>query len=301
MYEIDEVIKKDQLENYLVHKGYYEKYNTISISDFSDHIEKSIKPNKDLLDAFYNYIITKYQVVIDRNIHSFFYDFEELVYGLDDKDSKRIALQKFNEIYRVINIKGLNFSNNYKSENGINITQSKGRMFMLFGIREAMKSSIGLQENIVSFLIGFDEYFTSPEFTDEEVFKDLIRFESNLKILVQLNEQYKFEPDYYFTNFKKYSDLFRKYKHIFKSVKIVQFVYELIEVNSSNLSSYNDSLYQVLKEYDLVKGTKENYIKFLKTEFDSKKKDIKIYAPDSNLEHDKRVKKIREKLSHLTS
>jgi len=62
------------------------------------------KPSNEAIEEFHEFIVMKYDRLISNGFVSFFRDFNNSVFGLSTEEQKRLALKKFNEIYKKVDV-----------------------------------------------------------------------------------------------------------------------------------------------------------------------------------------------------
>ena len=265
-----------------------------------DH--RIVEPNDSLVDEFYSFIMNdvfKYEILKGR--FEFFNFFNNQIYGLEFLEQKKIALVHFNKIYDENYLNVITHFNSSVSETGINHTYNYSKLQMLYYQLNGFKRNLINKIKLNRYLNGDKDFFTIERLRKEFDIEDEVEFETWVQILVELNDRFKFEEDLYFTKIRNEKDRYNRYTHIFKSFESLQFTSRKIEKFQDNKKANIESLYQVLVNHDLIKDHKENFISFLKNEFDIVISKIISYNENENYTHDDRVKLFTQEWYNLAS
>jgi len=257
------------------------------------------QPSQEFTDEFYEYVLEIYQIDIDNYFYLFFKDFNNRVFGMEHQDQKVIALEAFREIYDSIDIK-VDFVNKEISKNGIENAKEFNRFLKLKGMRSGVCSALATYENLISYLSGNEAYFKSSKFKEEETFLKMLNFESQLKVLVSLNDRYQFIEDIVNSKLGKLKDAYKLYENLFISFEVFDWVEGKIDSFTEEKPSHVESLYQSLLDLDLVSGTKKLFIDYVNNEHEMNLTKIRNYSQKNNRNHDFRVKKFRDELKEVT-
>jgi hypothetical protein len=108
-----------------------------------------------------------------------------------------------------------------------------------------------------------------------------------------------FEKDMYFSEESKLRELFNRYSHFFRDFEVFSFCHsQIVELKTKkikNMSSQMESLYDVLRDFDLIEKSKEDFKRYLFDIHKIKVAKIREYKPKSNLQHESRVAKFQQK------
>lgn len=258
------------------------------------------QPSQEFMDEFYEYVLEIYQIDIDNYFYLFFKDFNNRVFGMEYQDQKVIALEAFREIYDSIDIK-VDFVNKEISKNGIENAKEFNRFLKLKAMRSGICSTIAHYENLIPYLSGDEVYFKSSKFKEDEIFLKMLNFESQLKVLVSLNDRYQFIEDIAFSKLAKLKGAYQVYRNLFVSFDVFRFTNNFIEELIENHPSNIDSLHQSLLELNLISPKKEDFINYVNREHNIPITKVRNYPRESNRSHDFRLQKIKEELKELTS
>ncbi|UAM97275.1 hypothetical protein K8354_13225 [Polaribacter litorisediminis] len=301
-----DVPKEKQLE-ILVEAGVYVSMTVASSSELNVKegflylpdlgIEK--KPNQELKDEFYEYILEIYQVDIDTYFYVFFKEFNDRIFGMEHRDQRLIAIDIFREIYDLINVK-LDFQNKEISKNGIENAKEFNRFLKLKGMRNGVRSTLATYENLIPYLSGDEAYFKSSKFKEDETFLHMLYFEKQLKVLISLNDRYQFIEDLAFSKFGKLKDAYQVYQNLFVSFDVFVWVEYKIDNFTEEKPSHIESLYQSLRDLEKVSGTKKLFMDYVNNRHEMNMTKIRNYSEKNNRKHDFRVQKFREELKNLT-
>lgn len=261
-------------------------------------IATNIKPSNDLVYSFYEFLKTTFSIEIERPFLNYFSEFEETVFGLDIPSQRAIAIKDFKNYYnKVKGLKG-NLLRKEKSDNGIEQVTPINRFDFLKGRQLAIKNQVANIEKgyLNAYLEGDKSFFKKDTLLKLKDFKDLIEFESVLKILISLNGKFEFEEDYQFSELGLLKELFEMYTHIFHKKEVFIYAHKKIQSFNKNKPTNIGSLYDALIHFGLIDRNKANFIKYVAIEHKIKLSSIKYFERGQNLEHDLRVKKIKQEL-----
>lgn len=251
--------------------------------------EIDLKPTQAVINAFYNYLKQLFSREIDLPFLHFFNDFNESNYGLDKAAQYKIALGHFNELYKKIKVLEAGFVKREKDDNGIEQVKNMNRFDFLKGRQNGQKQQLATTENILQFLNGNATYFNSEQFKNNTTARQFIEFETNLKIMVSLNGQHKFEEDFHFTDLAILKNLFEKYGDTFKSFEVFIYIHKKIHGFTEAKIAHITSLFDALSEMKLVHNSKTNFLNYVNIEHQMGLMKLKFYEPEQNKQHDQRV------------
>lgn len=274
------------------------------IDPSSKETYRVITPTQDLKNEFYNYILNHFNEAVTEIKCQFYDDFNEEIYGLDLSNQKMIALKHFKEIYNDITVKveDIKLYNQVISENGVIHTFDYAKLKMLHSQQIINKTNLAISELLEHYLTGNQAFFEENNIIKQyKIVEDLLLFEIWKQVLVELNDRYGFEEDYYFTNKKVDIDKFNKYRHIFKSLESYQFTDRKIKSFEKDKKAHIESLYEVLIMNELIFDEKKIFISFIKEEYNFKPSKIISYVNKKNFTHDERVTFFNDEWQHLTS
>jgi len=282
---------EELLDFYITNELFYVSH-TYSIDKIGIENPKiDLKPRKEVINAFYDYLTA----ILDRNINQqflqFFSEFNDKIYGLGNKEQQKIALKQFNKLYKKIKVLEASFVKREKDDNGIEQVQNMNRFDFLKGRQIAEKQQVATKENILEFLNGNETYFKSEQFHNTPNTKQFVAFEANLKILISLNGQYKFEEDFHFTDLAKMKNLYNTYKDTFTNFEVFQYTYNKIQSFTETKIAHITSLYEALMEMNFIKNNNNNtFLNYVNLEHQMELTKLKVYEPKQNKQHDQRVK-----------
>jgi hypothetical protein len=293
------LLDKELFEERVREKGKV-KNGTIDSSTVETYIV--ITPTQDLKNEFYSYILAVYNSTIAEIKHKFYEDFNEEIYGLELVTQRTIALKHFKEIYKNISLKDITFLNEGVSDNGIKHSFNFEKIKMLYGQQRAHKNNLALTDTLEHYLTGNQTFFEENNIVEQyQIIDDLLLFEIWKQVLIELNDRFGFEEDYYFTNRNNDRIKFNEYKHIFKSLESYQFTDRKIKSFEKDKKAHIESLYEVLKARKIISNHKENFMIFLKKEYDITITKIIPYKEKVNYTNDERVVLFNQEWEALTS
>ena len=233
----------------------------------------------------------------------FFRAFNDAVFGLDPNQQKEIGLQNFLSIYDAVYCDLIEYIEQKKSATGIEHISAAGKMKMLYQQHEGFRQTVMMEMfKAVQYLTGDTTFYNKEniEYKFENIEK-VIAFETDVQILIQLNDRFGFEKDIYFTQIAEDKRKFEQYRHIFHTLEAYQFTNGKILSFVDNKKAQIESLYEVLVHLNLVKKHKENFMTFLVQEYNITITKIISYDKYSNYVHDERVSLFTKEFEELTS
>ena len=300
-----------EIANLLTNDGLFEKKliasgNSSNIKDgvleLTVNTDKIIiEPSKLLIEEFYSFIMNdvfRYSILQEKL--EFFTSFNNQIFGLEPKEQKKIALAHFISIYNDNYLNVFIPFKNKVSETGINHTYNYGKLQMLYYQLNAFKNNLADKIKLNEYLAGKKDFFSIENLLENYDLFDEIQFEIWVQVLVELNDRFKFEDDLFFTKIKQEKDRFNRNTHIFKTFESLQFTSRKIECFKTNHKANIESLYQVLVNQELIKEHKENFIEFIKSEFEITLSKIISYDENVNYTHDERVKLFNQEWLNLS-
>jgi hypothetical protein len=301
-------LSKEQQIAILLNSGVYTSNKvasspTLDIKDgvlYLPDISTEKLPTEDFKDEFYKYLLEIYKRDIDKYFYLFFIDFNDRVFGMEHISQKNLALEVFRDIYDKVDIKNINFPKIETSKNGIENVKEFNRFEKLKGIRSGFSSRLATFESLLAYLGGKKAYFTTDTFKEDETVLAMLDFESQLKVLISLNDRYQFIDDIVFSKIGKLKDQYKRYQNLFVSFEVFYFSYNFIEELTEYKPSNIDSLHQALLELNLIAPKKESFIIYVNEEHTIPITKVRHYERDVNRTHDFRLRKIKENLEQLT-
>lgn len=161
----------------------------------SGNYKTKLEPSKELLDAYYTFLLHTYQEYINTVFIDFFHLFNNQIVGLKKKEAKMIGRLLFLNIINNTHSPNFDIVHMLENPNGLPKVHNTPKLELYFIKREALKNralteySLGLD----SFLMGNSSNFNDKLINDVPIIKEIIQFEGELKILMALNEEYQFE------------------------------------------------------------------------------------------------------------
>lgn len=288
--QIDYLIEKGLFNLKLIAKGNSSNVKDGILEIIINQNDLIAKPNNDLVEEIYNYVISFFDYDILNVKYIFFKDFNEEIYGHDLSYQREIALKEFKKIHNNISVDTITLFEEKVSKSGIAHTQTSSKFKMLFGQQNANKINLVDTTVVNNYLIGNTKFFVKDFLLNKvKVINEVIYFETWLQIIVELNDKFNFEEDLYFTQIRFDKENFKKYNHIFKTLESYQFTNEKIKSFNKDHKAHIESLYEVLTEQKLIFDHKENFMLFLKKEYDLTISKIISYEKFKNYSHDERV------------
>ncbi|MGO4921383.1 hypothetical protein [Maribacter spongiicola] len=153
------------------------------------------EPSKELLNTYYMFLKQAYQEDINNVFFNFFHQFNNHIIGLKKKEAKRVSRLLYLNIINNKQAPSFDIVHMLENANGIPKLENTPKIDLYFMKRDTMKYRIieeypkGLDE----FLIGDTTHFEKNLKDNVSIIKEVIQFEGELKIILALNEEYKFE------------------------------------------------------------------------------------------------------------
>nr|WP_315161122.1 hypothetical protein [uncultured Flavobacterium sp.] len=194
------------LKNDLYPYLYIGEKNKIDLNNLLINEGKNIKlePTKILLDDFYESIIICYRLKIIDIKFIFFENFNEEIFGLDFNTQKSIALKHYKKIYKSIFEDNITYMpdddyGSYDFENDFLKVENKLKIVACNKIKYQHK--LATINPFFEYLTGDKSIFTKAFYKKNViVIEDTLKYEAKKMIMIELNNKFKFEEDFYFTN-----------------------------------------------------------------------------------------------------
>lgn len=299
---INFIIQKFYLGCLLVQKGIFEEtYVNDNVTDFeANEFEEDCNltfedfaidiyaPAKLSIEV-YNSIFWLFKNEVKDIKLSFFNKFREDIYGLNFDNAKKTALNEFKRIYKSLNIKNeqksleIGLGNNKR-------TFTPSFFYNLYFYRQRIINRLP-HHSYLPYLYGEFELYREYPYQDKETFKEILAFQINLEILMELNEEFKFEVDIYFNKifFFRLSSIIHNDFFVHEN----SFAFTMYTINNfSQINSTDvESLYGFLVKENLYIGKKTEFMKIINDEFKTNITKIRDYETNEN--HQLRVKNLK--------
>ena len=263
--------------------------------------QTDLKPTQIVINSLCDHSKELLSRKIDSPFLLFFTEFNENIYGLDKTAERKLALQRFKELYKKIKVLETSFVKREKDSNGVEQVKSMNRFDFLKGRQNAQKKELGTTENVLEFLNGNDTHFNSQKFIDNPNTKQFIEFETNLKVLVSLNSKYKFEDDFHFSDLGILKNIFEKYNDTFKLFEVFLYTYKKIQSFTENKPAHITSLFVALFENRFIPNSKKKFMNYVNVEHQLGLIRLKYYEPGQNRQHDARVQEFMSELEEYST
>ena len=299
-------LSTEEFANFMIDSGLFYLTNSYSMElkaaaiHFSDkEVSHNLLPSKDLERSFYNFLKEVFKSEIDLAYLKYFNDFNESIFGLAYEKQREIALDYFKTHYKSVKVLKADILLKEKSENNIDQVKSINKFDFLWGRQNAIKTSLWDFNNdyLHEYMNGNNDYFHNPGLLQEPSIKFFLEFESILKFLVSLNDTYKFEDDFRFSERAILKELYEKYDDLFMSFDAFEFAHNRIKQFTQLKSANCTSLFDALEALKLVINNKSNFIKYLQIEHNSNQTKLKLWQKWQNKEHHARVKLFTDELA----
>lgn len=276
IFEIDYAIENLNIIDYCKP----EDFQNLTFDDF----EGDISAPTILSLKTYNIIwqIFKHKV-IDIKLN-FFEDFRKISYGLNLEETKKNALLEFNKIYELIAFEKIEKSFEFeKSEKSSIFTPTP--LYHLYRERQRIINNLDFHVYL-PYLFGDLELYELVEYQNSDKLEELLSFQINLEILLELNARFNFEKDIYFNNIFYFRLKSISYLYYIKDTEPLAFClyifFNYYEIKATDV----ESMYAFLINNFFI-GKKTDFLKIINENFKTKFTKIRDY--ETNLEHDKRV------------
>jgi hypothetical protein len=161
----------------------------------NNQYKKIHEPTKELLNAYYSYVVHVYLENINSKFIDFFHSFNNQTLGLRKKDAKIIGRLHFLGLINNKHSPNFDIVRMSESSSGIPSVDNAPKLELYFIKQEALKYRLAheYEKGLYEFLMGNSDHFNNRSIGDNSIVQEIIQFESDLKILLSLNEKYKFE------------------------------------------------------------------------------------------------------------
>lgn len=152
-----------------------------------------MKYTQQVVNDLHSFLLDHYVNLIDGSFYGFFHDFNEESFGLGKKTARKLALQYYSQLSDSMITKSIRFIRVKTDKSGIESVKNLGKLEMLDGQRNALKSNLALSALMDYYLMGDKSYFSVDLIEEDKMLRHFVDFESSLKILLSLNQTYGFE------------------------------------------------------------------------------------------------------------
>ncbi|WP_276166441.1 hypothetical protein [Zobellia alginiliquefaciens] len=152
-------------------------------------------PDPNMTEEFYGFIVDVYQDIIENSLIGFYYVYEEDMMGLDEPDTRKVALEHYKRIAQLAIKNEFDILKPVNLPNG-HLSIRRAKKVELFELRkEALQERLATEcpVPLAHFLIGNVAYFEDSLIDKFPVLNETLKFEASLGILLTLNEQFQFE------------------------------------------------------------------------------------------------------------
>ncbi|WP_047247496.1 hypothetical protein [Maribacter thermophilus] len=278
---------------------YYDKGNKIWIVPVNENATKHLYYNltPHVLQEYYMFLKDHYQKKIDGPFLEYSLRLDDELYGLDRNSQNKIALKKFKDLFNTIDIFFVSPEKQI-SPQGIEHMQRISRTKLLHKAQNAMKQRQRIyDDSIKQFLLGNKEYFNDHLAENNTYIAFTIKFESELKILLSLNDRFKFEEDHYFGINAQLRQKYERHNGLSFNFSVFKFIHTVITGIEKHTHSHVVSLYYFLHSNQYIKEDAKAFQDFINAEYSLDLKRIKINNP-YNEKHLERIKKFTDLFSN---
>ena len=248
-----------------------------------------------LLQEIYDHICDLYLSRAEYVKLDFFDNFQDIIYGMDFKEMKEVAIMEFKKIYQTVNLSNPTKSFIARTANNEKFIYTPTYLYELSREKQNIMHSINTY-SILPYLYGDISLQNEYPYYNEELINKIISFQIKVDILLELNNRFKFETDIYFNNMFYYKFEALKHLDIFLSTNAYVFTMLTIknfdEINRSNL----ESLFAFLKNCNLYIGkTDSKFLNLVNITFYEQVKDLKNHdLKEKNTPHATRVEQLEK-------
>ncbi|APQ18794.1 hypothetical protein [Maribacter hydrothermalis] len=167
--------------------------NLLDTTNFKSRIE----PKSELVDAYYTFVLHTYQEYINNVFINFFHQFNNHIIGLKKKEAKTVGRLLYINIINNKHSPSFDIVHLLENTHGIPKLENTPKIELYTIKRDTMKLRTiqkypkGLNE----FLMGNSSHFEESLKENLSIIKEIIQFEGELKIILALNDEYKFEEN----------------------------------------------------------------------------------------------------------
>lgn len=253
-----------------------------------DNPEPQYRIKEEIGNEIYSFIRISYAKTIEARLTQFNTEFQQKTFGFTAEKKVKEIRKEFNKLVSDINdnIPFLNFANIFKK---------------LFFIRKSeasiltnLDSEKDIFDLVILYLTGYDFYNNGDLYDSNEVLRKLIEFESQVHILVTLNQRYDFEKDDYLKPPTIAEKIYEEYKNEFESLKQVQFIQYQIETKGKTKTSEIISLFHFFTDLLMKKPSATEFRIIVNSYFNLEISQIKINSDNTNEKHHKRISEFQK-------
>ncbi|SDM65899.1 hypothetical protein [Kriegella aquimaris] len=187
---------------FYVAKGLYHSTDVISIPLDGTPIaitkansRKVTEPRKELMDAFYNFIVSNYADLITNMFIDFFYNYNRQTTLLEPMEVKKVARGHYLYIAEKILQDRIDMIRMHKGPNGRQRVSNTEKMELLEIRRDVLPQNliVNFPEGLARFLMGDNRFFANALLLAVPILDEIVTFEAYLKVLLNLNDEFGFE------------------------------------------------------------------------------------------------------------
>ncbi|MDO6821356.1 hypothetical protein [Zobellia sp. 1_MG-2023] len=192
----------DELTRIQLSRGILQEVTRIPLSVYGRPNAISLKnsetvyvPDPDMTEEFYGYIVDVYEDVIENSLIGFYYVYEEDIMGLDERDTRKVALEHYKRIAQLATKNEFDILRPITLPSG-HLSIRRAKKIELFELRkEALQERLAAEVAVplTHFLIGNAAYFEDSLIGKFPLLDETLKFEASLRILLTLNDQFQFE------------------------------------------------------------------------------------------------------------
>lgn len=184
----------------LLSHGLMEPMHVIALSTEPKQVFPPVGPpvmrySQQLINGLHSFLLERYAHIVDGPFYGFFHDFNEEIFGLGKKKSRKLALNYYTLLTDSMITKSIRIIRVQKDKSGIESVNNMGRLEMLEGQQNALKGNLANSELLDQCLMGNEGYFSIGLIEENKTLGHFVDFETALKIILSLNSSYGFEPN----------------------------------------------------------------------------------------------------------
>lgn len=194
-----EQMETDQQHQLLLEVGAYVQTHVVRLTNELQQVwppttPPLAKPGKEFIEEFYSFLREFFVKEIERNFLIKMQKFNEDTYGLNKKQRRKKALQRFKLLFEESRNHSVNivFSGKY---NGLETVKNLGKLETLRWQQQALQGMLAECWLNVGFINGDSNFYNDSTAANDPLIQEFVLLESILKCLLLLNQEFEFETD----------------------------------------------------------------------------------------------------------
>ncbi|KAA2217174.1 hypothetical protein [Maribacter flavus] len=172
----------------------------IKANKSNNNFKVVLEPKRNLFLDYYGFLKDNYIRSIKDECMLYLHPFNEITFGMEKMDVKRVARQYYLHIAGTIKEKSIKWVRFDPTAKGTKRIVNSTPLEDCYDKRTtlAMRAIQEHREGMEHFLMSKKEYFNSKLIDTVPIINELIKFEGGLQSILALNEDFSFEEDVYF-------------------------------------------------------------------------------------------------------